>query len=351
MTEEEQTQIIREFHENPLGGHQGVNRTYQRISRQYHWKGMRQMIKQYILSCVNCQSSKSTNRTIKEPMVITTTASRPFEKIFMDIVGPLPKSHNGNVFILTLQDDLSKFAWATPMINHEANTVAYHFVTQFVCLHGLPQNLVTDCGTEFLSKVFKEVCHLLKIKQTSTTPYHPQSNGSLERSHRTLGEYLRSFVQKDPQNWDTYVPYAMFCHNSTVHTATNFQPYQLVYGNEIKVPNSFVRDPEPQYNYEDYYFEMRRNMQEANLLAKTQLHEKKLKSKERYDKSATPLNISIGEKVMIQEKASKGKLAPKWLGPFTVIGTQTDSPNITILKRNKPVTLHRNLLKPFVERN
>ncbi|MCV5003778.1 hypothetical protein OFM39_29430, partial [Escherichia coli] len=70
-----------------------------------------------------------------------------------------------------------------------------------------------------------------------------------------------------------------------------------------------------------------------------------------YDKSATSLNISIGEKVMIQEKASKGKLAPKWLGPFTVIETHPDSPNITVLKRNKPVTLHRNLLKPFVERN
>ncbi|KAL4104073.1 hypothetical protein QTP88_019386 [Uroleucon formosanum] len=142
-------------------------------------------------------------------MVITTTSSRPFEKIFMDIVGPFPKSHKGNIFILTLQDDLSKFAWSVPMINHEANTVAYHFVTQFVCLHGLPKSLVTDCGAEFLSHVFKEVCQLLKIKQTSTTPYHPQSNGSLERSHRTLGDYLRSFVDNDPQNWDTYVPFAI----------------------------------------------------------------------------------------------------------------------------------------------
>lgn len=129
------------------------------------------------------------------------------------------------------------------MINHEANTVAYHFV----CLHGLPKNLVTDCGTEFLSKVFIEVCHLLKIKQTSTTPYHPQSNGRLERSHRTLGEYLSFFVQKDPQYWDAYGLFAMFFYNYIVHIATK-QPYQLVYGNDIKVPNSFVRDPEPQYN-------------------------------------------------------------------------------------------------------
>ena len=208
LTSDDHLRVIKEFHENPLGGHQGITRTYQRISKHHKWKGMRSQIKDYILSCETCQRNKTTNRTVKEPMVITTTSTRPFEKIFMDIVGPLPRSHQGNAFILTLQDDLSKFAWAVPMCNHEANTVAQHFVTQFICLHGLPKTLVTDCGTEFLSKVFKEVCRLLKIKQTSTTPYHPQSNGSLERSHRTLGEYLRNFAEKDPKNWDTYVPFA-----------------------------------------------------------------------------------------------------------------------------------------------
>jgi len=349
LSEEQQARVIQEFHENPLGGHQGIARTYQRISKQYQWKGMRKMIKDYVLTCAICQRNKTANRSIKEPMVITTTSTKPFEKIFMDIVGPLPKSHKGNVFILTLQDDLSKFAWAVPMINHEANTVAYHFVTQFVCLHGLPQTLVTDCGTEFLSRIFKEVCQLLKIKKSSTTPYHPQSNGSLERSHRTLGEYLRSFVEKDHQNWDSYIPFAMFCHNSTVHSSTNFQPYQLVYGNEIVVPNSFMRDPDPQYNYEDYYFELKRQMQEAHQLARTKLLDSKHKSKQRYDKAVTPLKINIGDKVLMQEKASKGKLAPKWLGPYTVVEACSESPNIIINKRNKPMTVHRNLLKLFHE--
>jgi len=301
-TPEEQLQILIEFHENPMGGHQGITRTYRRISHQYQWKGIRRMIKDYVLSCTDCQTSKTTNRTIKEPMVVTTTASRPFEKIFMDIVGPLPKSTSENAFILTLQDDLSKFAWAVPMYNHEANTVAHHFFTQFVCLHGLPQTLVTDCGTEFLSKVFKEVCNQLKIKQTSTSPYHPQGNGSLERSQRTLGEYLRSFANKNRQNWDTHVPFAMFCHNSTVHSATNFQPYELVYGNKLTVSNSFTRTPEPQYNYNDYCHELKKNMQESHQLAKSQLQTNKIESKNRYDQTLRSLNLNPGDKVMVQEK-------------------------------------------------
>jgi hypothetical protein len=132
LTEKERLRIVTEFHENPLGGHQGINRTYQRISKQYYWKGMRQTIKKYVLSCPICQLSKSATKTTKKPMVVTTTASRPFDMIFMDIVDPLPKFHDGNVYILTLQDDLSKFAWAVPMVSHEANTAAHHFVTQFL---------------------------------------------------------------------------------------------------------------------------------------------------------------------------------------------------------------------------
>lgn len=142
-------------------------------------------------------------------MVITTTVSKLFEKVFMDIVGPLLQSYSGNSYILTLLDDFSKFEWTSLMKGHEANIVSQYFVTQFVCLHGQLQSLVTDCGIEFFSKVVKEVCKLLKISQTSTTPYHLQTNGGLERSHRTLGEYFRNYINKNPKNSDTYISCAM----------------------------------------------------------------------------------------------------------------------------------------------
>lgn len=349
LTEENKKQIIREMHENPLGGHQGITRTFNRINSQYYWKGMRRQIKEYIQKCPTCQRNKTNNRTLKEPMVITTTANRAFEKIFLDIVGPLPRSNNGNNFILTLQDDLTKFAWAVPMENHEANTVAHHFVTQFVCLHGIPQSLMTDCGTEFLSKIFKEVCRLLKIRQTSTTPYHPESNGSLERSHRTLGEYLRNFVEKDQLNWDTKVPYAMFCHNSTIHSATKFQPYQLVYGHPLVVPTSLLNSPEPRYNYDDYNYEIKKQMQESQEIARKHLLEAKHKSKERYDKTLRSQNIVVGNKILLQDKTSKGKLAPKWLGPFEVLDVDPERKNVVINKKGRRHTIHQNLLKIFHE--
>lgn len=351
LTEDQKIQKIRELHENPLGGHHGLTRTFNKLYEEHNWKGMRKQIKQFIRHCPDCQKNKTATRTPKEPMVITSTATRAFEKIFLDVVGPLPRTHSGNSFILTLQDDLTKFAWASPMENHEANTVAQHFVTKFVCLHGIPQSLVTDCGTEFLSNVFKEVCKLLKIRQTSTTPYHPQSNGSLERSHRSLAEYLRNFIGRDQLNWDTRIPYAMFCHNSTVHSATKFQPYHLVYGNSVKIPTSLTNEPEPQYNYNDYQYEVKRQMQEAQALARSNLLEAKSKSKEQYDKTAKHQSFEIGQKVLLQEKAPKNKLAPKWLGPYEILDINPTNKNVTIKKSNKKTqTVHQNLLKLFHEK-
>jgi len=95
---------------------------------------------------------------------------------------------------------------------------------------------------------------------------------------------------------------------------------------------------------------MKKQMQEAHKLARAELLESKHKSKERYNKSIAPLNLSEGDRFLIQDKVRKGKLAPKWLGPYPIVDIQPDSPNVTILKKTEPVKVHRNLLKQFHER-
>jgi len=97
------------------------------------------------------------------------------------------------------------------------------------------------------------MCKLLDIEKSKTTPWHPQTNGFLERSHLTLKTYLRSFVDKD-NNWDRLLTYAMFCYNTTVHTSTSYTPYELVFGRKPNIPSSFHKEPEAQYNYDNYVF-------------------------------------------------------------------------------------------------
>jgi len=99
-------------------------------------------------------------------MVITTTSPKLFESIFLDIVGPITTSKKENNYILTLQDDLTKFY---PLESHDANSVSKAFVEDFVCQHGIPESILTDCGTEFIGKIFAACCKLLQIDKLHTT--------------------------------------------------------------------------------------------------------------------------------------------------------------------------------------
>lgn len=143
---EEKLQIIEEFHNGVLGGHQGISRTVKRIKKQHSWKGLKTDVVDYIKKSRSCQVNKASNHTVKQPMVITTTARAPFEKIFMDIVGPIITSYKNNSYILMIQDDLTKYSLAIPIPRHDANTIAKEFVDKFVCFHGAPKSIVERPG-------------------------------------------------------------------------------------------------------------------------------------------------------------------------------------------------------------
>jgi transposase InsO family protein len=201
-------------------------------------------------------------------MKITTTAKHPFEKCSLDIVGPLPESTKGNRYILTFQDDLSKLVTAIPLPRQDADAIAREFVLNIILKFGTPRQILTDQGANFLSELFKNVCKLLKIKKLQTTAFRPESNGGLERSHRVLAEYLRHYVNEDQTNWDEWVPYAMYVYNTTVHSATGYSPFELVYCFQATLPSALQEAPSLQYSYDDYVLELKGRLQTAHEVAR-----------------------------------------------------------------------------------
>ena len=149
---------------------------------------MKQDLEKYIRQCETCQKNKITQNKTKMPMKITTTPEVVWEKCALDIVGPLSQTLEGNKCVLTFQDELSKFTLAIPIKQQDAMTIAKAFVEVVVLKFGIPQMILTDQGSNFMSEVFTNVCKLLKIKKIKCTAYHPQSNGILERYHRLLVE-------------------------------------------------------------------------------------------------------------------------------------------------------------------
>jgi transposase InsO family protein len=125
---------------------------------------------------------------------------------------------------LTFQDDLSKYVIAMPIVQQDAQTVTRAFVENVVLIYGTPRILHTDQGANFISEVFKGTCRILGIKKIQSTAFHPESQGSIERSHRVLAEYLRHYVNEDQTNCNQWIPFTTYVYNTTDHSSTGFTP-------------------------------------------------------------------------------------------------------------------------------
>jgi len=281
-------------------------------------------------------------------MLITDTAAQPFDKVYLDIVGPLPLSNTGYKYILTYQDDLTKIFDCFPLKNCEAETVADCFYKNIILKYFvIPKKLITDQGTNFISNLFKRLCKLLRIKKLQTTAYHPQSNGSLERAHRPLIEYLRSIVDDNPSEWDDWLGEAAMAHNHTPHTSSKYAPIFALYGFQRPLPSNLTKKPEPVYNFDDYCSYVRAKMQNIHKKAQENLSRSKNNSKFYYDKDTTTQKIHIGDKVLLHNATKKHKLSPIWMGPYEVTKINSEV-NSTIKIGNKLRRVHNNRLKLFL---
>jgi len=198
-------------------------------------------VENYIRVRKKCQKNKMTQCHTRMPLMINDTTSTVLEKCSIDIIGPFYPSRAQHRYILTIQDELSKFLIAVPLEDQTAEQVAKAFVDQVVLIYGISQVILSDFRSQFLSETFKSVYKLLGIKRIHSTSFRPQSNGSNKRSHKDRIEYLRSYADADLSNWDQWVKYAVFVHNTTPHSATSYMPFQLLFGGLPNLPGVLQR--------------------------------------------------------------------------------------------------------------
>jgi hypothetical protein len=351
LTKEEKLALFREMHDTPLGGHLGMNRTYDRIKQFTTWPGMKQELEDYIRKCDICQRNKITQNKTRMPMKITTTPELVWDKCALDIVGPLNQTVDGNKYVLTFQDELSKYTLAIPIVQQDAMTVARALVEEIVLKFGIPQSILTDQGSNFMSEVFGNVCKLLKIKRIKCTAYRPQTNGALERTHRVLVEYLRCFIFDDQINWDRWLSYATFVFNTTPHTSTGFTPHELLFGRKPNIPGLLQKDPpDIIYAYDDYVKELQSRLQSSYKVARNNLVRHKERSKEYHDRNVNTPLFTVGDKVLLHDESIRRgrsvKLSAPFIGPYDII--DIDDVNVTLkLPKNRTLKVHADRLKPF----
>ena len=168
-------------------------------------------------------------------MVPLPVIAEPFHCIAMDILGPLPRSRSGNRFILVICDYATRYPEAFALRSIDAEHVVEALMTFFSRV-GVPQEILPDQGTNFTSQLLAELYRLLHVKAIRTSPYHPQTDGLVERFNRTLKSMLQKSVSEEGKDWDRLLPSVRFAYREVPQSSTGFSPFELLYGRSVRGP-------------------------------------------------------------------------------------------------------------------
>ena len=188
-------------------------KTLCRVSSCFALPGMYTQLFQFCNTCDTCQIAAG-RRVAKAQLQLLPVIGTPFERRGIDVMGPLEKSAAGNLYILCsyICDYITRYPEVFPLRSVKARHVA-NCLLQLLSRVGIAREVLTDCGTSFLSKLLQQVYQLLGVRGIKTTPYHPQMDGLIGRYNQNLKNMLYKFVSQTGSDWDQWLPYLLFaCH-------------------------------------------------------------------------------------------------------------------------------------------
>ena len=280
--------VFNDSHHTIYGGHFGMTHTHSKIQLHYFWPGMSDFFRDRITACHKCIARKSpVNR--HQPMGHVPVSGR-FERVAMDLLDVSVISAKGHKYILVVCDYFTKYTEAYPLADKTARSVADALMDKWLPTYGFPLFLHSDQGKEFDNTMVHKLSELLGTVKTKTTPYHPRSDGLVERFNRNLLAMLAMFVLREHDNWDDLLPFMMLAYNTTVHTSTGFTPYRLVFGEECSLPGNLLHrelrpDPPPR-DLGDYAPWVRQALYEAYDEVRAQQQRATHRQKRNYDSKA-----------------------------------------------------------------
>ena len=183
---------------------------------------------------------------------------------------------------------------------------------------GVLQEILTDNGTNFVSKVVKQFCQTTGVHQIGTSPYHPETDGMVEHLKSTLKRLLRKLTQNDKVEWDKSLLFVLWAYRGTVHATTGFSPYKLLFGREMRMPLdalvSFWKGKEVQSEMDitEQIEVMRANMEVVRDIAQQNEEREKRAQKHYHDRKVVERNFEVGDFVLVFRPTQKNKLLNEW---------------------------------------
>lgn len=346
-----QNQVLGWVHDR--AGHLGVEKTLGLARRRFFWPGLARGVEEWCRQCVRCNLHKTPANKVSAPLVAI-QSEYPLQIVSVDFLS-LEPARSGMCNILVMMDHFTRYAVAVPTLDQTAVTTARVLWGHFIQPFGGFDQLHSDQGPNFESKVIKELCSLYNIHKSHTTPYHPAGNGQCERFNRTLLSMLGTLRDDQKENWDQHVAELVQAYNNSPHPSIGYTPYFLMFGRHAKLPIDVMlgRGNEFSGTAGSWVHHHHEKLVTAYNQARKQVQKAQVHQKRGFDRRVKGEPLLAGQRVMVLNKRARGqgKLDDKWERNVYIV---TSQPNLDIpvyvVKRERgdggERVLHRNMLSP-----
>ncbi|XP_069176776.1 uncharacterized protein [Procambarus clarkii] len=300
------SKLLETAHANRFAGHGGISKTFQRLAKGFYWPHMKEDVRRFCKTCHACQVAGKANQPVpKAPLYPIPSIGEPFEHLILDIVGPLPPATSGVQYLLTILDRIA------------------------------------DLG----------------IRQVTSSAYHPESQGALERFHQTLKGMLRKFCYDRQSKWVEELPYLLFAVRSVPNESLGISPFEMIFGHSVRGPLEVARDhwldEETNEDIVDWLSTNKGGLFSAWEMATKTLENTQKAIKSRYDRRTKQKEFQVGDLVLVCTPTITGSLSARFVGPYPVVKKVT---NLNYLlstpdRRKKETLVHVNMIKKYEGRD
>jgi Integrase core domain/Integrase zinc binding domain len=224
LPERYRKEALCETHDSIFAVHNAALKSYMKLTTSYFWPNVYSHSLSHTKTCLRCQQRKTVPKK-NAPLSPLPIPDSPNTRIHADLFGPMVDASRKLAYILCITDAFTKYAVVTYIPNKDTQTVAKAIFEQWFCKFGIPAQIHTDGGKEFVNKLLAELCEFLSVQHSKTTPYHPQCNSQVEVFNKTVKKYLTSYVVETTLNWDEFLPALMLAYNTSYHSTIATTPF------------------------------------------------------------------------------------------------------------------------------
>jgi transposase InsO family protein len=350
-------EVLQHMHNSLLGGHLGQKKTKGKILQRYYWFELREDVNGWIARCDVCGSIKPLPKPARAPLGVMTVGA-PMDRLSTDIMGPLPLTPRGNKYVLVVVDHFTKWVEIFAVPDQTAETCARIIINEVIARFGCPHSIHSDQGRNYESQLFSDLCRLLEVRKTRTSPANPRCNGQTERFNRTLLGMIKSYLKGQQRDWDLNLGCLAAAYRATPHDSTHMTPNLLMLGREVRLPvevmvGSGENENSEVASYGDYATDLREKLHHAHEVARKHLSTSAIRQKQTYDAKKNVHQYTVGDLVWYASALRQLHITPKlrcpFEGPFLITERLNDlNYRVQFNAKGTSRIVHHNKLKPYL---